>query len=99
MVALLFRKITEAPRDQETGAAVRYPDYIDDAEILLVQLEQRLPDHIKLLHCLAAIARMKNDTENARVRYQRILELNPDDEVAYFNLGYLHSERGGEDGE
>lgn len=95
LVALLFRKITQPPRDQGE-MAVRYPDYIDDAEMLLQQLEQRLPDHIKLLHCLVAIARMKNDTEGAQRRYQRILELNPDDQVAYFNLGYLHSERGGE---
>ncbi len=96
VVALLFRKITQSPRDRAEEGALRYPDYIDDAEMLLQQLEQRLPDHIKLLHCLAAIARMKNNTEGAQVRYRRILELNPDDQVAYFNLGYLHSERGGE---
>jgi tetratricopeptide (TPR) repeat protein len=96
LVALLFRKITQPPRDGGGKGGLRYPDYIDDAQMLLLQLEQRLPDHIKLLHCLAAIARMKNDTEGAQRRYQRILELNPDDQVAYFNLGYLHSERGGE---
>ena len=74
---------------------MRYPDFLDDAELLLEQLEQQLPDHLKLLHCLGAIARMKNDIGGAQTRYRRILELDPDDQVAYFNLGYLHSERGG----
>ena len=95
LMAILFRKLTAPAR--EGGAAAsgpRYPDFIDDAEMLLLQIEPRLPDHVKLLHCLAAIARVKNDAAAAATRYRRILELDPDDRIAYFNLGYLHSERG-----
>ena len=96
LVAILFRKLTRPPPD-EGGGAVRYPDYLDDTEMLLHQIEPRLPNHIQTQHCLAAIARMKNNEAVAEAHYRRILELNPDDQVAYFNLGYLHSERGGQD--
>ena len=95
VMAILFRKVTQPAPAQGQESTVRYPDFLDDAELLLEQLEQQLPDHLKLLHCLGAIARMKNDTGGAQTRYRRILELDPDDQVAYFNLGYLHSERGG----
>ena len=98
LIGILFRKLTQPPRNQHAASAIRYPDYIDDAEMLLLQLEPRLPDHIVLLHCLGAIARLKNDSTAAQTRYRRILELDPDDQVAYFNLGYLHSERGGDGG-
>jgi tetratricopeptide (TPR) repeat protein len=97
LVAILFRKLTKPPPEKAGASAVRYPDYLDDTEILLQQLEPRLPNHIKTQHCLAAIARMKNNAAVAEAHYRRILELNPDDQVAYFNLGYLHSERGGQD--
>ena len=93
IVALLLRPRTPSGADTEKRQ-VRYPDYIDDAEMLLGDLEQRLPRNLKLLHGLASIARMKNNTADAETRYRRILELDPDDRVAYFNLGYLHSERG-----
>ena len=93
--ALLFRKATAATREDSPAAArPRYPDYIDDAHIFLERLLGKLPGSKKILHCLASIARLRNDTAAAEMRYRRILELDPEDQVAYFNLGYLHSEKG-----
>jgi len=94
VVGLLFRKLVTTPEPR--AAAPRYPDFIDDAEMLLDQLSAQLPTSTKVLHCLAAIARLKNDAAAAETRYRRILDLDPQDKVAYFNLGYLHSEQGGD---
>ncbi len=95
MYALLLRKVTSAAREEETPAPrPRYPDHIDDADIFLQRLLERLPGNLKILHCLASIARLRNDAGSAAARYRRILEIDPDDQIAYFNLGYLHSERG-----
>ena len=58
---------------------------------------ERVPDNLELLHGIAAVARLKNDIETAETRYRQILKIAPDDRVAYFNLGYLHSEKGGID--
>lgn len=92
--ALLMRRAA-APTQKERHLP-HYPDFIDDAEMLLERLSGQLRKSTKVLHCLAAIARMKNDTERAETYWRRVLELDPDDRVAYFNLGYLHSEKGGE---
>ena len=95
IIGLVFRKLvtTREPRPP----APRYPDFIDDAQMLLDQLSGQLPGNTKVLHCLAAIARLKNDAAAAETRYRRILELDPEDKVAYFNLGYLHSEQGSDE--
>ena len=94
MYALLLRKVTSAAREEEPIAArPRYPDHIDDADIFLQRLLERLPQNLKILHCLASIARLRNDADTAESHYRRILEIDPDDQVAYFNLGYLHSEK------
>ena len=94
LVALLLR----AGSNREEKPNVRYPDYIDDAEMVLADLETRLPDNTKLLHSIASIARLKNDVPTAEACYRRILEIDADDRIAYFNLGYLHSEKGGRHG-
>jgi len=97
LVALLLRQGGSSSKTEK--ADIRYPDYVDDAEMILIDLETRLPDNTKLLHSLASIARLKNDIQAAEARYRRILEIDADDRIAYFNLGYLHSEKGGEGGE
>jgi tetratricopeptide (TPR) repeat protein len=91
--ALLLRKVTSAALQESAAPSPRYPDHIDDADILLQRLLERLPESLKILHCLASIARLRNDADTAEARYRRILEIDPDDQVAYFNLGYLHSEK------
>ena len=96
LVALLLRQGGSSSKTEKPD--IRYPDYVDDAEMILIDLETRLPDNTKLLHSLASIARLKNDIEAAEARYRRILEIDADDRIAYFNLGYLHSEKGGEGG-
>jgi tetratricopeptide (TPR) repeat protein len=96
LVALLLRQGGSSSKTEKPD--IRYPDYVDDAEMILIDLETRLPDNTKLLHSLASIARLKNDIQAAEARYRRILEIDADDRIAYFNLGYLHSEKGGEGG-
>ena len=96
LVALLLRRGGSKSKTEKPD--IRYPDYVDDAEMILIDLETRLPGNTKLLHCLASTARLKNDIQAAEARYRRILEIDADDRIAYFNLGYLHSEKGGEGG-
>ena len=50
-----------------------------------------MPQRKELLHGLASIARVKGDAETAGRRYHQILELDPEDEVARFQLGYLRA--------
>lgn len=96
LVALVLRQVGSSSKTEKPD--IRYPDYVDDAEMILIDLETRLPDNTKLLHSLASIARLKNDIQAAEARYRRILEIDAGDRIAYFNLGYLHSEKGGEGG-
>ena len=67
------------------------PDYLVDAELQLLALEERLPPRKELLHGLASLARVKGDAETAARRYHQVLELDPEDEVARFQLGYLRA--------
>ena len=90
LLAFLLRREVAAP------SAPAYPDFIDDSEMLLERLLQRLPESVEILHCLAAIARLKNRREAAEAHYRRVLEIDPEDKVAWFNLGYMHSEKGGD---
>ena len=90
LLAFLLRREVAAP------SAPGYPDFIDDSEMLLERLLERLPDSVEILHCLASIARLKNRREAAEACYRRVLEIDPDDKVAWFNLGYMHSEKGGD---
>ncbi len=90
LLAFLLRREVAAP------SASAYPDYIDDSEMLLERLLQRLPESVEILHCLASIARLKNRREAAEAHYRRVLEIDPEDKVAWFNLGYMHSEKGGD---
>ena len=50
-----------------------------------------MPQRKELLHGLASIARVKGDAETAARRYHQVLELDPEDEVARFQLGYLRA--------
>jgi len=95
IVSLILRRATAPPKREPRPP--RYPDFIDDAEMILQRLADLLRTDTRVLHCLAAIARMKNDVEGAEGYWRRVLELDPEDKVAYFNLGYLHSEQGGEE--
>lgn len=94
ILSRLLHRATATPR--EGTRPPRYPDFIDDAEMLLERLADLLKTNTRIFHCLAAIARMKNDVERAEQYWRRVLDLDPEDQVAYFNLGYLHSELGDE---
>ena len=49
MYALLLRKVTSAAREEETPAPrPRYPDHIDDADIFLQRLLERLPGNLMI---------------------------------------------------
>ena len=75
----------------DVGTRPHFPEYLVDAEMQLLALEERLPQRKELLHGLASIARVKGDAETAGRRYHQILELDPEDEVARFQLGYLRA--------
>ncbi len=94
MVAFLFRKTLSS--SDLAPERPRYPDFIDDAELFLRQLVERMPRDLKILHCLASISRLKNQVAEAEELYKNILAIEPSDRIAYFYLGYLHSARGGE---
>lgn len=68
-----------------------YPDYLDDARLQLERLLARLGSRKDLLHSLASLDVTRGDAAAATDRYRRILELDPDDEVARFQLEYLRA--------
>ncbi len=69
------------------------PEYLVDVELQLQRLKERLGDRGDLLHGLAGLARWRSDDEVARDYYERILQMNDQDEVARFQLGYLSAAR------
>ena len=73
------------------GGRPHFPEYLVDTELQLLALEERLPPRKELLHGLASLARLKGDAETAARRYHQVLELDPEDEVARFQLGYLRA--------
>ena len=74
-----------------SGGRPHLPDYLVDTELQLLALEERLPPRKDLLHGLANLSRMKGDAEGAARRYGQVLELDPEDEVARWQLGYLRA--------
>ena len=69
-----------------------YPEFIDDAEIFLIQILEKMPQHLKILHCLASISMLKNDPASAEERYSRILSIEPSDRIAQLSVSHLRSE-------
>ncbi|NKB69231.1 MAG: hypothetical protein GKR89_19350 [Candidatus Latescibacteria bacterium] len=92
LLLLLFKR-WRRPQSSAQSPTGDYPDFIDDAELILEDLAGRLPRPIRLLHCLATIARLKDTQEQVGRLYRRILSLDPEDEIARFNLGYLQASR------
>ena len=84
MIASLFKK---SQRSDERSQ--RYPDFVDDAEALLLQILRELPRNVKVLYCLAAISSLKDDFSGAAERYRAIIEIDPSDDIARVNLGHL----------
>lgn len=76
-------------RAMHTDAGAGYPDWFDDVELRLLALLDSLGPRADLLHSLASLARIKGDSAAAMERYHQLLGLNPDDEVAAFQLQYL----------
>ena len=79
---LLGRAVSSSP-----GAG--FPNWFDDVEQRLQSLLDRFGPRSDLLHSLASLARVKGDTAAAVERYHAILALDPNDEVAGFQLQYL----------
>ena len=94
LAAKLLKK--NIPTADEGPVAAPYPDFIDDAELFLQQLQESIPGDKKILHCLASISRLKNETGRAEERYNAILALEPTDPIARFYLGYAHAAKEGE---
>ena len=94
LAAKLLKK--NIPTADEGPVAAPYPDFIDDAELFLQQLQENIPGDKKILHCLASISRLKNETGRAEERYNAILALEPTDPIARFYLGYAHAAKEGE---
>lgn len=81
----LFFKKTHRPNDEYR----EYPEFIDDAELFLMKILEIKPRAITILHCLAAISRLKKDITRAKERYNRILSIKPSDSIAHLNLEVL----------
>ena len=86
MAETLFKKMTV---ESEKSDYPPYPDYIDDSEILLLTILQRLPKNTQILHCLGTICRLRHDSAAATTHYNSILEIEPDDRIALFYLAYI----------
>ena len=94
LAANLLKK--SIPAADESPRPPPYPDFIDDAELFLQQLQESMPRDTRILHCLASISRLKNKTGRAEECYIAILALDPTDRIARFFLGYAHAAKDGE---
>ena len=93
VVVTLFRKsFADGGRERSPS----YPDFIEDAEMLLGTVLEHLPNNTKVIHCLASICRLRHDAAGAASHYRRILDIEPDDRIARFYLGYLQAAHDGD---
>lgn len=66
-----------------------WPDWFEDVDLQLAALLERLGPRADLMHSRASLARVRGDTALALGCYEQILRLDPDDEVARFQVQYL----------
>jgi tetratricopeptide (TPR) repeat protein len=74
---------------QTNNEPLRYPDYIDDVEILLQRIREQRPENTRILHGLAIIAEQKNDIAVACQHYRDMLAIDPQNKAAQIHLAYL----------
>ncbi len=74
---------------QTNNEPLRYPDYIDDVEILLQRIREQRPGNTRILHGLAIIAEQKNDIAVACQHYRDMLAIDPQNKAAQIHLTYL----------
>lgn len=74
---------------QTNNEPLRYPDYIDDVEILLQRIREQRPENTRILHGLAIIAEQKNDIAVACQHYRDMLAIDPQNKAAQTHLIYL----------
>lgn len=74
---------------QTNNEPLRYPDYIDDVEILLQRIREQRPENTRILHGLAIIAEQKNDIAVACQHYRDMLAIDPQNKAAQIHLTYL----------
>ena len=74
---------------QTNNEPLRYPDYIDDVEILLQRIREQRPENTRILHGLAIIAEQKNDIAVACQHYRDMLAIDPQNKAAQTHLTYL----------
>lgn len=74
---------------QTNNEPLRYPDYIDDVEILLQRVREQRPENTRILHGLAIIAEQKNDIAVACQHYRDMLAIDPQNKAAQIHLAYL----------
>ncbi len=73
----------------ENNEPLHYPDYIDDVEILLLQIGEQHLENTRILHGLAIIAEQKNDIAVACQHYRDMLAIDPQNKAAQIHLAYL----------
>jgi tetratricopeptide (TPR) repeat protein len=66
-----------------------WPEWFEDVDLQLAALLERLGPRADLLHSRASLARVRGDTTQALACYEQILRLDPDDQVARFQVQYL----------
>ena len=74
----------------KTGQA--YPEYFEDIHAHMLKIEPQRAEHIPLLHGLATLARLRDDSPQALAYYQRVLDIDAQDQVARTNVAMLGSE-------
>lgn len=80
-------KATEIMLEQHKNAAE-----LADCDILLNNILEKLPENVALLHCLAVVSSITNETEKTIEWYTKILAIHPADSAAHLNIGYLYYE-------
>ena len=82
----LFQVISQTSQNAST------PEYFEDVEAYLKMIEAKLPENVPLLHGLATLARLKNETAQSLGYYTRILDTDPDNQIARTNQALLLAE-------
>jgi tetratricopeptide (TPR) repeat protein len=67
-------------------------EILDEIENVLIELSEKTPDDTSILHTVASIFSYQGNIDWSIEYFEKILSLDPKDDVAHINLGYLYNE-------